>query len=266
MSKKSRLIKNFFVVAAPILANSIFGISPSIAATFAFSNSEVEFTNFSQAPSNVRTFTDTDALVIENGGIIRAIPQAEAVFLIEPAEAFNSSLSEAFGESEDYLGFAESEASVIGNFDIEANTNFSFDFSGDLELSTSIENPPKENARASGDISFELVDTQNNHVLEFFDVIGNITTEGDHDFVRLNQSDNVILSDIVTEPDFGGLQEFMRVSIEGSLERHFADETTVALVEVKRNRARVTAPEPSASLALLLSSSVISLVLKRRRK
>ncbi|MGB3638690.1 MAG: PEP-CTERM sorting domain-containing protein [Rivularia sp. (in: cyanobacteria)] len=266
MSKKARSIKNFFIVAAPILASSIFGISPVKAATLAFSNSEVEFTNFSQAASNVGTFTEADTLAIGKGGMAVAIAQAEAVFVIEPAEAFNSSLSLALGESQDYLAVAESQASVIGNFDIEANTNFSLDFLADLELVTSIDNPPKENARASGEISFALVDTQNNDVLEFFNLVGNIVTEGDNDFVGLKQSDNVILSDIFSAPGFGGLEEFLAVSIEGSLERYFADETTVALVEVKRNRARVTAPEPSASLALLISSGVVWLVLKRRSK
>ncbi len=264
MNKYFGLLKKLLVVTTPILASSVVSISPSRAATFAYSQGEVLFSEFSQSPSNVAV--DIDTLSITEGSMVQAIAQAEAIFLIEPAVAFNSSLSKTLGESQDYLGIAESEASVIGNFDIDANTNFSFDFISNLELATSIDNPPKESARASGDISFALVDAQNNDVLEFFDLVGNIATEGDDDFVALQKSDNVFLSETFGAPGFGGLQEFLAVSIEGSLERYFADETTVALVEVKRNRAEVKVPEPSSTLALLLASGIVGIVSRRRAK
>ena len=264
MNKYFGLLKKFLVLTTPVLASSFVSISPSKAATFAFSQGDALFSEFSQSPSNVAV--DIDTLSITEGSMVQAIAQAEAIFLIEPALAFNSSLSETLGESQDYLGIAESEASVIGNFDIEANTKFSFDFISDLELATSIDNPPKESARASGDISFALIDTVNNDVLDYFNLVGNIVTEGDDDFVALQKSDNVILSEAFGAPGFGGLQEFLAVSIEGSLERYFADETTVALVEVKRNRAEVKAvPEPSGTLALLLAGGAVG-ILSRRRK
>ncbi|MGB6295844.1 MAG: PEP-CTERM sorting domain-containing protein [Rivularia sp. (in: cyanobacteria)] len=266
MNKYLENIKNFLLLAAPIAASSVLLSSPSFAATFAFSQGEVLFPEFSQSPSNVKVRAEADAQTIGEGGIVGAIAEAEAIFLIEPAVAFNSSLSAAFGESQDYLGVAESKASVIGNFDIEANTNFSFDFISNLELATSIDNPPKESARASGDISFALVDIESNDVLDYFNLLGNIVTEGDDDFVALQKSDNVILGEPFGARVSGDLEEIIAVSIEGSLERFFVDETTVALVEVKRNRAEVKVPEPSATVALLLASGVFSVVLKRRRK
>ena len=265
MNKYFGLLKKFLVVATPILA-SFVSISPSRAATFAYSQGKVLFSEFSQSASNVAVDVDANTLAISEGGMVAAMAKAEAIFLIEPAVAFNSSLSEAFGESQDYLGIAESEASVIGNFDIEANTKFSFDFISNLELATSIDNPPKESARASGDISYALVDTQSNDVLEFLNLVGNIVTESDDDFVALQKSDNVILSQAFGAPGFGGLQEFLAVSIEGSLQRYFADKTTVALVEVKRNRAEVKVPEPSSTVALLLAGGVVGIVSRRRKE
>ncbi|MBE9213172.1 PEP-CTERM sorting domain-containing protein [Plectonema cf. radiosum LEGE 06105] len=267
MKKHLKILKRCLLVITPILASTIVGTAPSKAATFAFSEGNLVFTGFSQNPSNVATDTDTNTLIIGEGGMVQATAEAEAIFLIEPSVAFNSSLSTVFGENRNYLGLAESEASVIGNFNIDANTTFSFDFFSNLELATSIDNPSIENARASGDISFALIDLKNDDILEFFSLVGNITTEGDDDFVALQQSDNVILSGISGAPGFGGLQEFLTVSIEGSLERFFTDETDVALVEVKRNRAQVQAvPESSTSLALILSGGVIGVVLKRRRR
>ncbi len=266
MNKNLKLIQNLFIVTAPILASSILGISPAKAATLAFSNSEVEFTNFSQTPSSVSTSTDADTLTIGNGGSVVAIAQAEAFFLQVPAFATNSNLSLAFGENQDYLGFAKSQSQIIGNFDIEAGTSFSFDFVASLNLLTSIDNPPTENARASGDIFFLLFDIENNTVLDFLSLMGNLVTEGDNDFIAFQKSDNVNLSQAVANRDFGGKEESLVAFIEGSVKRDFADETNLALIEVKRNRVRVTAPEPSTSLALLVSGSIIGVVLKRRRK
>ena len=268
MKKYSELLKKFLLLTAPVIASSVLFSTPSKAATFAYSEGNLDFTNFSQSPSNVATdvVTETLAVDIDGEGMVGAIAEAEAFFLIEPAEASNSSLSAAFGQNQDYLGVAKSEASVIGNFKVEANTNFAFDFFSNLELATSIENPPQESAEVSGSISFALIDRQNNDVLDFFNLVGNITTQGDNDFVAFQKSDNVILSETFSAPGFGGLQEFLAVSIQGSLQRYFADETNLTLVEVKRNRARVTAPEPSSTLALLLCSGFIGMVLKRRHQ
>ncbi len=266
MNKKLRLIQNFFLVAAPILASSAFSISPSKAATFAISNSQVEFENFSQIPSDVITFTDTNTLTDGKDGSVRAIANANAEFFIIPPFATNTNLSLAFGENQDYLGLAESQSQIIGNFDIEADNNFSFNFSAFLNLETSIDNPPAENARASGDISFLLFDIENNNVLDFFSLTGNLVTEGDNDFIASQKSDNVNLKQADANRDFGGKEESLVAFVGGEYKRYFADETNLALIELKRNRVRVTAPEPSINLALLVSSGVIGLVLKRRRR
>lgn len=270
MKKNSELLKKFLLLTAPVIASSVLFSTPSKAATFAYSEGYLDFTEFSQSPSNVITDTEaaTLALDIDGGGKVSAIAEAEAIFLIEPAEAKNSSLSKAFGDSQDYLGVAETEASVIGNFNIDANTDFSFDFISDLELATSIDNPPLETAISSGEIYFALVDRQNNDVLDYFNLVGNIVTEGDDDFVALQKSDNVTLNQTFGGSDFDGLQEFLTVSIQGKLERFFADETTLALIEIERNRAEVkaTVPEASSTVALLLAGGVVGIVSRRRAK
>lgn len=266
MNKNLRLIQKFFLVTAPVLASSVLNISPSKAATFGYSNSEVTFTNFSQIPSNVATFSDTDTLVDGNGGSVIAEAEALPIFLRIPPFATNSNKSLAYGENQDYLGLAESESEIIGNFDIEADTNFSFDFLALLNLGTSIDNPPAENVRVSGDIFFELWDIDNNTVLDYFALAGNLVTEGDNDFVAFEKSDNVNVRQAEADGDSGGKEESLIAYVEGSVDRYFASETNLALIEVKRNRVRVTAPEPSISLALLVSSGVIGVVLKPRRK
>ncbi|MEO1428222.1 MAG: PEP-CTERM sorting domain-containing protein [Cyanobacteria bacterium J06632_19] len=266
MTTKHNLIQKLILVAAPVLASSVLAISPSRAATFASSTAEFEFENFSQSPSGVLTSTDGDTFSFEENGIAEATAEANAIFLQSTEGGANFNFAEAFGENQEYLAFAESESELIGSFEIEADTSFSFDFIADLELETSIQNPPSENARAAGDISFLVFDIDNKTVLDSFYLIGNLTTEGDNDFVVLEPGDNVSFNQESVNPNFGGLEESLEASVKGSYERLFTNGTNLALIESKRNRVLVKAPEPSASLALLLSSGVIGVIMKRRRR
>ena len=191
---------------------------------------------------------------------------ALASFMVNPPEASNLSMSEALGEGRNYLGLAETEATVVGNFVVEADTPFSFDFSAELDLTTSIDAPPAENATASGDISWALVDTANNNVLDSFSLVGNLTTLGDNDFLALQASENIDLTDPVLDSNIGGNEEFITTVVDGRVERSYNEQRNLTLVELKRTEAKVTAPEPSTNIALLISSSLIGVALKRRRK
>ncbi|WP_414622989.1 hypothetical protein [Calothrix sp. CCY 0018] len=266
MNTKHKLIQKLILVAAPVLASSVLAISPSRAATFASSTAEFEFSNSSPPPFGVLASTDTNALSFEQNGIAQATAAANAIFLQSPATGANFNSAEAFGENQEYLALAKSESELIGNFQIKADTSFSFKFIADLELKTSIDNPPSENARASGHISFLIFDIDNNTLLDYFDLIGNLTTEGDNDFVALQASDNVKFKQESVNPNFGGLKESLEASVKGSYQRTFANDTNLVLVEFKRNRVLVKAPEPSANIALLLSSGIIAVIMKRCRR
>ncbi|MBW4632711.1 MAG: hypothetical protein KME30_12685 [Iphinoe sp. HA4291-MV1] len=268
MKQHLGFVQHCVLFVTPLIASSALGTAPSQAATFAYSEGEFDFTNISQKPLGIGTDTDTKTIAIANGGMVDTLAYATATFIARPSppEASNFSLSAALGEDKDYLGQAESKATVIGNFVVDANTPFSFNFTTDLNLQTSIDNPPAENARAAGDTYFALIDTDNNSILDFFNLTGNLNTLGDNDFIAFQKSDNVTLSAPVTTSNFGGNQESATASIQGSFQRSFANKTNLALVEVKRNKARVTAPEPSSSLALLSCFSVIGLATKARRK
>ena len=233
MNKKNNLTQKFFLVAAPVLATSILGISPSRAATFASSTSEFEFNNFVQLP---------------------------------PIFGANTNVSKASGDGQSFSAFADSQSRVVGNFEIRPDDTFSFDFLTDFNLATSVENSASETARASGDISFLLLDTDNNTILDFFDIDGKLVTKADGDFIELQAGDNVNLNERLINPNFGGLKESLQVSISGSYERSFAKQTNLALIESKRNIALAKAPEPSTGIALLLSGSFIGVALKRKRK
>lgn len=267
MKQHLRFVRRVLFVT-PLIAGSALVAAPSQAATFAYSQGDFNFTNFSQRPLAIGTDVNGNSLAIGKGGMVKALSQATATFVIGPTppEASNFSLSQALGEGRDYLGQANTQATVIGNFVVDANTQWSVDFTTNLNLKTSIDNPPAENARAAGDISFALIDTTNNTILDFFDLTGNVETLGDNDFIAFQKSDNVTLNNPLTTSNFGGNQESATASIQGSVQRYFANETNVALVEVKRNRARVVVPEPSTTLALLSCCSLLGVVTKAKRK
>ncbi|MBD0262294.1 MAG: hypothetical protein ICV78_06060 [Tolypothrix sp. Co-bin9] len=256
--------KRCLLLIAPAIASSMLATSPSQAATFAFSQGVLEFTGFSQSPSSVGTGTRTNTLTIARDGMANALANAAATFIVAPPTASNLSLSVARGEGRDYLGLAESEATVIGNFVVDAGKSFSFDFNANLNLQSAVDNPLAENARATGDISWALI--ANDSIIDSFSLMGTLITPGDSDFIVAEESGNVTLSNSLPNFSFGGNQEFATASVQGSLQRSFANQTTLTLVEVKKNRATVKAPEPSTSLALLFSCGVIGVALKGRRK
>ncbi|MBW4683975.1 MAG: hypothetical protein KME40_02505 [Komarekiella atlantica HA4396-MV6] len=266
MNKYLQSVKQFLLVVTPLLTSSVVAASPAQAATFALSKGELLFTNFSQSPLSTLTITDTNTKSIFQGGDVATIADAQASFKVSPPEVFNSSLSLAEGVNTDYSGFAESQAGLIGSFSVEADKSFFFDFKAFLALQTSIDAPPKENARAIGDMSWVLFDIDNNKVLDSFNISGNLLTEGNNDFLEINNSDNIVISNQKSESSFGGKEEFATVLVQGYLQRSFTKTTNIALVEVKRNQVVVKAPEPSDNIVLLISSGVIGIALKRRRK
>ncbi|MBW4666311.1 MAG: PEP-CTERM sorting domain-containing protein [Cyanomargarita calcarea GSE-NOS-MK-12-04C] len=266
MTKYLGFTKQFSLITTSMLASCVLAISPSRAATFASSDGKFALINFSQSASTVSTGTEANALAIGNGGMVAALAESQAFFVQPPLVGFNSSLSQVFGENKDYLGEAISEATLIGLFDVAEKTTFSFDFAGILNLSTSIDEPSVENARASGEISFALFDISKNSILDFFSLAGNLITKGDKDFIAYQKSDNVTLNNPVIQSNFGGKQESATAIVEGSFKSTFEKQTNLALIEVKRNRVRVSTPEPSTYLALLLSSGVIAVALKRKRQ
>lgn len=256
--------KRLLLLATSAIATSMLAALPSQAATFASSQGLFDFTKFSTSPTETSSIIDAEPLAVGIGNsIVTAFADPKATFIVSPPTASNSSLSQAGGKGTDsYLGLAKSQATIIGKFDVNAGTNFSFDFLGNLSLTTSIGNVPSEKARAFGDISFALLDSSNESILDFFTITGNLTTEGDEDFIDTKKSDNVTFTDTGSNFNFGGKQESITASFGGSLQRYFPNQTNLTLIEVKRNQASVAVPEPSANIAFIFVAGVIGVGLK----
>lgn len=256
MSILQKISKTSVVISSSLIGLIIAAV-PSEAATFATSNSFFSFNNFSQIPDSVSSSTDTNTISSGDGSVITEA-EASALFSRDPAFSLNETVSEALGEGSNYLGIAESEASVLGQFEIAANTNFSFTFAGFLDLFTLIDNPLSEQAQATAGITFALLDEAAT-VLSSFELFGILNTPGDGDdlFVESTPGLDWDIADVEFSSSPDGLEEQAFVEVFGSYSQQFTAPTQLTLVELKLNETFVSeepsaqTPEPGTLLALM---------------
>jgi hypothetical protein len=277
--------QRFFLLLTPLIATSSLVTSPTQAATLALSQGEFSLKNFSLEPEVTATVNNGN---ISLNGEVSATNNANIDFLLEPPKVINKSLSQAFGENKNYLGLANAEGKVLGNFFVDAGQSFYVDFTAFLDLETSIDEPA-ENARASADISFLLFDTTDitdpnllddfidqilsnttsnikKNPLDLFYLNGNLNSFNDNDFITSQQSQNITLSNQDTQLNFGGNVEFATALFTGSLKRSFANPTNLTFIQVRRTQVKVSVPEPSTSAALLLLCALVAVATKAKLK
>ncbi|MEQ9667322.1 PEP-CTERM sorting domain-containing protein [Coleofasciculus sp. G2-EDA-02] len=262
MIQKHLLGQGLFTFVTPLVTGLALTTSPAIAATFASSEAKVNLDNFSHAPTDISTLTDTQVTAIATNGSVTADAKAEAVFTAAPfgtTQANNYSWSQTQGDGRRYVGLAKSFAAIIGyDFIIKAGDTFEFDFMGFLNLETSIDNLPGEYATAEGMISLALYDSTNpaNWVLlDSFLLSGILDTLGESDDLDYQFSENFTLnsSDTSLDTDFVGQEELAEAVINGSYSKTFDSLTKLILIEAKTNQAQVQAvPESSSLLGLLV--------------
>ncbi|MBW4505240.1 MAG: hypothetical protein KME64_01800 [Scytonematopsis contorta HA4267-MV1] len=267
MSNHLNFSKIVSLVSTSLVASSVVISSPCYAATFALSQSTFKFVNFNQIPEDIFTNgnTNTVTLASNGNGNVTANADANALFDTARFKASNLSRSTASGTGKHYLGLAESVADLKGIFKIAENTTFSFDFTADLNLEASIDNPAVESAKANGNIFFGLFDADTNTLFDFFSLRAGLNTSNNSDFLNFDTSDKVTVKDSITMISTGSKKESTQASIQGFFKRTFANKINLALVEFKRNEARVTVPESSGLIALLFCSGVVSISLRRKK-
>ena len=279
---------HFLLLVTPLIATSALLIPPGKAATLATSAGDLSFTNFSESFSTIVKQNQGETSAFSHGGIVNVQNQAKTDSTDNPPAASTSALSSASGDSKDYLGLAQTRAKIISNFDVDASKPFSFDFNATLDLETSIDESPVENTRAIGDISFLLFDTSDipkqnlsdfvSHLLDptnssiqktpldFFFLTGNLNILSHNDVITSQKSQNITFSDESNQLSFEGNQEIAQASITGSFQRSFNNRANLTLIAVRRNQARVVAPEPSTTLALILFCGLVVVATKKRHQ
>lgn len=251
------------------VASCLLGVSAQ-AATFAESLGGLTFSNFSQAPLT----TDSTALSssFTEGQGATAIADANAFFdLLPSAQASNFVTNTAFTLNAPSEAFAESQASIFGIFNITAGSRFAFDFSGFIDLLTTVDQVG-ESAVAAFETQYSIFDTDSQsglgEALDFFRLFGQLSTPNGSDDFDIANSDAIVVSTLDVN-DITGLAlatEALSVGVVGRYERLFQQDTTVVLAEFKLGVAQgkqVQVPESSSPLMVLIVAGSAVLLMKR---
>ncbi|MEL6814203.1 MAG: hypothetical protein AAFP03_05230, partial [Cyanobacteria bacterium J06598_3] len=204
--------------------------------------------NFSVVPLDVesaaRTFTFTA------GNQADAISTADALFTLFPeAEAVNAISSSAFSSDDTSSAFAESEASIVGDFAIKAGDTFSFDFAGIIDLFTVTEQPT-EIATAVLETQYSIFEIGNGATLpvelDFFNMFGEINTPGGLDDFGVEGSEAIALLSPIISDNTSPIQtsESLLIDVSGQYQRLFEKDADLALVEVKLGQALTNREDP----------------------
>ncbi len=263
-----------FLLATPLVTGLTVAIAPSSAAIIAGSAAAVTIDNFSHRPTEIGTFTNTYTETIANTGSVISQANADAVFISNCHELLAANLSQSgvIGSGNNYSGLAQSQAAVIGDFSIKAQETFSFTVQTILHLLTSVSNPQSERASATGSISFALIDTVSNILLESFQF-----GIGVHSFKapELSLSYNLAGNFNPTQINFAFLAQgnttSLSLSTSGVYSRTFDSTTNLRLVEVKNNMAVAQAQplpeaEPVPEPTTILGTAMFFGFLTKRRK
>jgi hypothetical protein len=240
-----------FLFATPLVTGLSVGIAPSSAAIIAGSVAEVAIDNFSHRPTNTATSAKTYTQIIANKGAVISKANADAVFISNYQQLLAANFSESTvkGSSSEYSGLAKSQASILGDFSIDTKETFSFNFQTVLHFFTSVDNRQSERASARGNISFALLDTVSNILLDSFEIGSSLYSfkRGD---LSLSYSDSFNPTAINLGFLSQGYTKESLLSTSGVYSRTFDSATNLRLVEVKNNIAEAEAeaeavPEPS---------------------
>lgn len=263
MAPQLNLVKQLVLIVSPVIASSAIAIAPSQAATFSTYNTAVDITNLNPELQVGIAESSLKSLAISEPGAGSLIVEAKTDLIFDSdsnsTNSFSVSLLE--GQGLNYLGKVRSAIKLSGDFVVKQET-FSFDFNALLNLETSVDHPQTESATAKGNLSLLLYDTQKQHLLDSFTILGRLRDEEAKDSLKIRKSENFELSSIQKQKDFEGTEKSALAQVTGKFSRFFAKKTYVSLVVIQHNAARVDSqnrvevPESSNPAALLLFSAV----------
>lgn len=253
-----------FLLATPLVSGLTVGIGPSSAAIIAGSTVEVTIDNFSHRPKGNGTFTNTYTETTANSGSVISQANAEAVVISKAHVllAANLSQSKVQGDGSNYSGLAQTQAIVIGDFDIAPAETFSFNFHTVLDLFTSVDNRQSERASARASISFGLINTVTNILLDSFQLVSGLdSSSGLYLDLSGSNSFNPTAINLNFMPEGSAAKSLLHTS--GVYSRTFDSGTNLRLVQVNNNMAEAEAvPEPST----LLGTAIFLGLFVRRQK
>ncbi len=254
----------------PLVVMTAIVSLPAQAATLAGASSQSELFNFmlngvTTLPLSTDTATDTHTLVIGGESSVVSVSDATATFQVDPpvAQAQSIGISQGDGPTS-YFGSADGTAEALGLFWVEGL--FSFDFTSDLELLTSLDDPHYESIWATGSTLFSLYGSESPDsqpvLIDFFSLDGEISSTSFGDALAVGYSSHISLAPedcnaieplACLQQNDGGNTESALAHLTGSYERNFDTPLWITLVKSQFVAAQVQkTPESTSSLSFLL--------------
>jgi hypothetical protein len=183
------------------------------------------------------------------GSSVAATVEANALFSTFSPLVSNRLSTQAIGDQgANYQGIAQGSSTIVGQFlidNIPENNVFSFNFNLSSVLQAFVENPERERAQATANISFLLLggtSEDDQTVLDSFSVSSKLTKTQNfyENSFSTQKSSNFTLNLFETASD----QSSNQINILGSYQRNFSTPTYLTLVEVKQTEATTNVPEP----------------------
>ncbi len=214
--------------------------------------------------------TDLISLSASNseGSSVAATVEASAVVSTVSPLFSNSLSAKTIGDrGANYQGIAQGKSTILGSFLVGNETQndaFSFDFNLSSLLQALVENPQREPAKATSNISFLLLGGSNEDdrtVLDFFSISSNLTKT--ENFYENSYSSNKSSHFTFNLFDVSSNSSSNEINILGSYQRSFQTPTYLTLVEMKQADATTNVPEPLTTLGAG-TAAIFGAVFKRK--
>ncbi len=241
-----------------------------------FSSSEINLfiINFSQLPRAVDVGVDAQLLTKDQNGLTKTDVAGEFDFISDQINNIGlarsswsqSTINQGFGT--EYIARNEISTNLIGQFNIPANTLFSFQLQSSINLTTFTTNPTANNLSSSGNISIALQNSSTQEIIDSLNLLAIVNTsfaeEMNQDYLRFRTSPNFTI--IHYQEDFlsssGNQANFKSFNINNAVifRRYFEEPALIDFIAFTQscNYAStnvdtcVKVNEPSYGIALIL--------------
>ncbi len=237
----------FYVTSC--IGGTIIISSTAEAASFTNSKLSANFNNFQIAPIDPSADSQRNAVAISGTGVATANGDGTLDFVIDGANTFLNKdfQTTASGNNGSYFGIGNTSSNAIGNFLVDANQSFGFNFQTALDLISRVDTPDDGSTETFGDISFRLLDEDTQNTVSAFRLASNINTnllDGiENDFLNPQATSNLRFTQVDNLSSFNSNNEFARSNITGSFQQVFDRPTRLRLVVDTQSRSCVQSPQ-----------------------
>lgn len=252
---------------------------------FSASNINLFIYNFNPLPRDVIVDIDVQAIIVDQTDLTQSTIEGESEFISDQINnvGYGRSQWQHFtinqGFNNEYIARNNISTTLLGRFDLSANSTFNFDLTSSLNLSTFTTNPITNSLSSSGRISLAIQNSTNQEIIDRFNLFALINTNPinseSRDYFTLRPSPNFTIIEYNKTSLLGNQlnSELLNVETSVSFERYFYEPTSINLIAITEScnytstdiNTCVKVNEPSNHISLILLFFLVWGSICRRR-